>query len=268
MAPTEPRSRARGLIASFAVIAASIVAIPGVATASPKRCDGHTVTISGTSAPDTIVGTSGRDVIDGGAGKDHIRGLGGDDIICGGPGKDTIYGNAGDDIIFGETGGDRIRGGKGDDELRGGNGNDRIFGKAGADEAFGGFYSDVCHAEREHKCELNRRRGYDPDHWRHLLDVYFGDIDQVSNALKIIDCESRGEPFALNPNSEAAGLFQFLPSTWKKRSAKTEFAGETPYHPRANVAAARVTYDAWVDWLGSNHGWDAWNCKRVLSSAG
>ncbi|HEX9854092.1 MAG TPA: hypothetical protein VGC47_02150, partial [Acidimicrobiia bacterium] len=68
-------------------------------------------------------------------------------------------------------------------------------------------------------------------------------------------------------NSGAAGLFQFLPSTWEKRSAETPFAGETPYHPKANAATARETYDAWVDWLGPGHGWDAWSCERLLSSS-
>jgi hypothetical protein len=254
-------------VAVLVLLTGLIVATPAGAGAASATCGGHPVTIRGTAGPDEIDGTSGRDVIDGGAGDDRIRGRGGNDVICGGAGKDVIFGNAGNDVIFGEKGGDTIRGGRGDDVLRGGNGNDRLFGKAGRDKAFGGFYSDVCKAEREHNCELNYRGPRDEEAWRNLVDRNFGDIGQTDNALIIIDCESNGDPFALNPNSGAAGLFQFLPSTWEKRSAETPFAGETPYHPKANAATARETYDAWVDWLGPGHGWDAWSCERLLSSS-
>lgn len=47
-------------------------------------------------------------------------------------------------------------------------------------------------------------------------------------------CESRLSPTAKNPRSTAAGLFQFLDTTW----ASTPFAGFDVYSPYANALAA------------------------------
>ena len=92
------------------------------------ECGGLSVTIFGTSGPDTIRGTRRRDVIHGLRGNDIIRGLGGNDIICGGAGRDTLAGGKGNDRLFGEAGKDRLDGGRGRDRCNGGPGRDTVTG--------------------------------------------------------------------------------------------------------------------------------------------
>ena len=53
--------------------------------------------------------------------------------------------------------------------------------------------------------------------------------------------ESQGNPNARNPVSGAAGLFQFLASTW--RGTPQGRAGLSPYNPQAAWAAARWMVD-------------------------
>lgn len=249
--------------AMAATVSVGVVAeLAPAAAAAPVFCRDWEATIVGTDGPDVLVGTSGRDVIHGLGGDDVIRGLGGGDVICGGGGNDLIRGN---------SGGDRIYGGTGDDDLRGGKGHDRIFGKTGTDLAKAGSGSDVCKAENESSCELDKRWGHDPDDWLPLLEEYFGDIGETANARIILGCESTGEPFILGPETEhgrAMGLFQFIPSTWDKWNPETpRWAGESPFHPEANIATARRLYDAYVDWDG-RWGWTPWSCNRLLDPPG
>lgn len=89
-------------------------------------CRGLSVTIFGTSGPDTIRGTRRRDVIHGLRGNDIIRGLGGNDILCGGAGRDTLAGGKGNDRLFGDAGKDRLDGGLGRDRCNGGPGRDTV----------------------------------------------------------------------------------------------------------------------------------------------
>ncbi|MCP3973274.1 MAG: hypothetical protein GY720_02135 [bacterium] len=255
-------TRTRFLLLAFVVamtVVVSIVAdLAPAAAEAPVLCKDREATIVGTPGPDVLDGTNGKDVIHGLGGNDVIRGLGGADIICGG---------AGDDVIRGYKGADRIYGGGGDDDLRGGKGHDRIYGKAGTDTASGGTGSDVCLAESEGNCELDKRWGHLPDDWLPLLEEYFGDIGETANARIILGCESTGEPFVLGPDTQwgnAMGLFQFIPPTWDQWNPETTgWAGESPFHPEANIATARRLYDAYVDWDG-RWGWTPWSCKRLL----
>ena len=230
--------------------------------ADPVFCRDWEATIVGTDGPDEIFGTENADVIHGLGGDDVIYGLEGQDIICGGGGADEIHGGKANDRLFGGTG---------DDILRGGRGNDRIFGKSGTDVVRAGTGSDVCRAEDETNCELNKRWGHHPDDWLPLLDEYFGDIGESANARIILGCESTGEPFILGPETKhgrAMGLFQFIPSTWDKWNPETPvWAGESSFHPEANIATARRLYDAYVDWDG-RWGWTPWSCKRLLDPPG
>ncbi len=104
----------------------------------PLLCNGHPVTISGTTVADTIVGTTGRDVIHGLGGNDTIKGLGGNDVICGGGGDDTLIGGGGRDRLLGGAGADVLKGNKGKDKLKGNNGADRLNGGPGNDILEGG----------------------------------------------------------------------------------------------------------------------------------
>lgn len=100
------------------------------------------------------------------------------------------------------------------------------------------------------------------ERWRSLVQSFFPS-HRVEEALRIIDCESNGDPDAYNPYSGASGLFQFLPSTWTTTSARAGYTGASPFDPEANTASA-----AWLANYYEQQGryyWEPWNCKRVLS---
>ncbi|MGI9621579.1 MAG: calcium-binding protein [Acidimicrobiales bacterium] len=252
--------RLNRLVVAVALCAAALLAIPLAASAGSATCGGHQATIVADGSGEPIQGTSGADVIVGTSGKDTIHGNGGDDIICGRGGADNIYGGGGNDLILGEKGHDKLRGGAGNDIIRAGEGNDRIWGKSGNDTARGAAGSDVCHAEDEASCELNKRWGHEPDHWLPLLAQYFGDIGETANARIVLGCESLGEPFIVNPKSGTTGLFQYREHIWDWINPLTpNWAGEVRQHPEASIATARTHYD----WALENrdYGWDPWvNC--------
>jgi hypothetical protein len=99
------------------------------------------------------------------------------------------------------------------------------------------------------------------ERWRPLVQQYFPS-NRVEEALRIMDCESNGDPDAYNPYSGASGLFQFLPSTWASTAPKAGYGGHSVFEPEANVASAA--------WLGNRYEelgqyfWRAWSCRRVL----
>ncbi len=137
------------------------------------------VTINGTAAGDTLIGSSQNDVINGGNGGDVLAGGLGADVLNGGSNNDTAdYRNstgtnvainllldtasgghaAGDnldsienllgsltqrDILIGNNIANRIFGNGGDDSLRGEDGNDLLDGGAGADAVNGGAGIDT-----------------------------------------------------------------------------------------------------------------------------
>ena len=70
----------------------------------------------------------------------------------------------------------------------------------------------------------------------------------VDWALKIAWCESKYDPSAVNGASDAQGLFQFLPSTWRG----TPFAAGSPFDPGTNARAAA--------WLYQAYGPTQWEC--------
>ncbi len=49
--------------------------------------------------------------------------------------------------------------------------------------------------------------------WRSLVVEHF-EPAEVDRAMQVLECESDGDPYAKNPRSSAAGLFQFLRGTW------------------------------------------------------
>jgi septal ring factor EnvC (AmiA/AmiB activator) len=100
------------------------------------------------------------------------------------------------------------------------------------------------------------------EQWRSLVQQHFP-ASRVEEALRIMNCESNGDPNAYNPYSGASGLFQFLPSTWNSTAPNAGYAGASVFDPVANVASAA--------WLGARYEqlglyfWQAWSCRRVLS---
>lgn len=71
----------------------------------------------------------------------------------------------------------------------------------------------------------------------------------VNWAEAIAACESTYDPNAVNADSGAEGLFQFLPSTWRG----TPYASQSPFDPVANASAAV--------WLLQTYGAGQWECR-------
>jgi soluble lytic murein transglycosylase-like protein len=67
-----------------------------------------------------------------------------------------------------------------------------------------------------------------------------------SAMLAVARCESGLNPRAVNPASEASGLFQFLPSTWRT----TPYANASIFDAEANANAA-----AWMWSVGRRNEW-------------
>ncbi|MEY9136510.1 Ca2+-binding RTX toxin-like protein [Bradyrhizobium diazoefficiens] len=78
------------------------------------------VTLSGTSAANTVIGTAEDDVINGLEGNDVLNGLGGNDALDGGTGSDTMSGGSGNDIYIVDAASDVVNenANEGIDEIR------------------------------------------------------------------------------------------------------------------------------------------------------
>ncbi len=98
------------------------------------------------------------------------------------------------------------------------------------------------------------------ERWRGLVSAYFP-ADLVDQALRVIECESRGDPTARNPYSGASGLFQFMSRTWSWASEGAGFGGADVYDPEANVASAAWLVDYSLATGHSGGAWGHWNCK-------
>lgn len=99
------------------------------------------------------------------------------------------------------------------------------------------------------------------EQWRGLVEQFFP-ANRVEEALRIIDCESNGNPNAQNPYSGAGGLFQFLPSTWASNSPNAGYGGYSVFDAEANIATAAWLANRYQE-LGYSY-WHPWNCKHVL----
>ena len=69
-------------------------------------------------------------------------------------------------------------------------------------------------------------------------------------ALCVAERESNFDPLAVNTATGAAGVFQFMPSTWASLSALAGRGGASVYDARANVAVAA--------WTVAHYGWHPW----------
>jgi hypothetical protein len=98
----------------------------------------------------------------------------------------------------------------------------------------------------------------DGEEWRWLVELYFPAV-HVDDAIQVINCESNGDPLATNPYSGAAGLFQFIPSTWSWASSEAGWGGTSPYEPEANVAVAAWLVQISID--GGQDAWHHWSCR-------
>lgn len=83
-----------------------------------------------------------------------------------------------------------------------------------------------------------------------------GDDDDVHRFLRIMQCESGGDPDAKNPNSSASGLMQHLTRFWDDRSTRAGFPGADVFDPVANIYTS-----AWLALTAAEGGWSHWVCR-------
>ena len=93
------------------------------------------------------------------------------------------------------------------------------------------------------------------EQWRGLVETYFAPAD-VPWAMRVMACESGGDPNIKNKNSSASGLMQFIRSTWDWVAPPLGYgthASGAVFDPEANIHAA--------SWLFYNGGSSHWVCR-------
>ena len=81
----------------------------------------------------------------------------------------------------------------------------------------------------------------------------YGLSDEEDRFMRVMWCESRGDPDAVNAESGASGLMQHIPQYWDDRARSAGFQGASPFDPIANIYASV--------WLLEVGGWSHWECK-------
>jgi len=87
------------------------------------------------------------------------------------------------------------------------------------------------------------------ERWRSLVNAHWP--DQTEMALCVMREESKGDPYATNPDSGTRGLFQIRPGLW---AGYFGVSYNDLYDPRINVSIARKIYD--------KQGWRAWSVHK------
>jgi hypothetical protein len=93
----------------------------------------------------------------------------------------------------------------------------------------------------------NTGMGTNVEQWRPLVEAHFG--ANTDGALRVMDCESGGNPTAYNTSSGASGLFQFLGSTWRRVGGEGDV-----FDPAENIARAATLSKGGTDWR-------QWTCQ-------
>jgi len=77
---------------------------------------------------------------------------------------------------------------------------------------------------------------------------------RAEEGVRVMMCESGGNPTARNPSSSASGLFQQLARYWPGRAATYGMTGRSVFDPWANaVVSAGMVRDT--------GGWSHWSCR-------
>ena len=98
--------------------------------------------------------------------------------------------------------------------------------------------------------------------WRPVLEQHFA-ADLVLDSMVIMQCESLGDPNAVNPYSGASGLFQFMPGTWAVASVQAGVGDRSVFDGEANIIAA-----SWLAEYYRSRGydpWRPWSCRIYLN---
>lgn len=85
------------------------------------------------------------------------------------------------------------------------------------------------------------------EHYRPMVAYYWGRHGATDRMLRIMRCESGGNPNALHPRTDVRGLFQVRYPLWSKL-----WPGNY-YDPWTNAA---IAYQVWL-----TQGYRAWACK-------
>jgi len=98
------------------------------------------------------------------------------------------------------------------------------------------------------------------EQWRPMAATavfhFGGDAGDVHRFLRIMQCESGGDPDAKNPNTSASGLMQHLTRFWDDRSERAGRPGADVFDPEANIWVS-----AWLALAAPEGGWKHWICK-------
>jgi peptidoglycan hydrolase CwlO-like protein len=91
-----------------------------------------------------------------------------------------------------------------------------------------------------------------PEAVKVFIEQYFSPQGQetVDVAMCVAQAESGFDPHAENPYTGAAGVYQFIPSTWESLSEAAGWGGSSVFDAEANVAVAAWTVDTsgWGHW--------------------
>ncbi len=85
---------------------------------------------------------------------------------------------------------------------------------------------------------------------------YGGPASDVSKFLRVMKCESGGDPSAFNESSGASGLMQHLSNYWPWRAKMAGYEGASPFNPIANINTS-----AWLLYEHRAGGWQHWVCQ-------
>ena len=96
------------------------------------------------------------------------------------------------------------------------------------------------------------------EQWRLLvkqaIQHFGGPVSDVPRFLRIMQCESNGDPNAYNESSGASGLMQHLhPPYWEARTRSAGYPDASPFNAEANIyASAYIIYhspNSWQHWV-------------------
>ena len=98
------------------------------------------------------------------------------------------------------------------------------------------------------------------EQWRQAVEsaisAYGGPSSDTDRFLRVMQCESMGQPDATNASSGAAGLMQHLPQYWDQRASSAGYSGYSPYDPIANINVS-----SWLIYQAAGGGWRHWVCQ-------
>ena len=100
------------------------------------------------------------------------------------------------------------------------------------------------------------------DRWAPIVEEaleQYGIPEQLDTFMRVMHCESRGDPYAHNtavydnPKDQASGLMQHMPRWWDHRVEQNNLTGHADiFNPFYNV---------WISaWLVDKYSWEHWEC--------